>query len=186
MDERSPSVRDRFFEGSTFADLLARPKENGSLWAMIYKLARLSPESTARAGKLRGHWHILVINEDWCGDSVSVLPYIARLDECCENIDMRIIGRDANRDLMDAHLTGTSRSIPVAIVYDTGFREQGWWGPRPRPLQKWVMSEGLALPRPDRYRHIRAWYARDRGETVVAELLDIMEGIYDSHTAPAR
>ncbi len=186
MDERPESLRDRFFGGSTFSDILARPKDNGPLWEMIYKLARLSPESAARAGNLRGHWHILVINEDWCGDSVSVLPYIARLEECCDNIEMRVIGRDSNRDLMDAHLTGASRSIPVAIVYDAGFRELGWWGPRPGPLQNWVVAEGLALPRPDRYRHIRAWYARDRGETVVAELLDIMERMDDSHTAPAR
>lgn len=186
MDEEAGSLRDRFFGGSTFSDLLARPKDNGELWAMIYRLAKLGPDAARRAGNLRGKWHILVINEDWCGDSVSILPYIARLEECCDNIDVRIIGRDANRDLMDAHLTGTSRSIPVAIVYDTEFRERGWWGPRPGPLQKWVMSEGLALPKPDRYRHIRAWYARDRGETVVAELVNIMERLDDRNTAPAR
>ncbi|MGK2963104.1 MAG: thioredoxin family protein [Gemmatimonadaceae bacterium] len=186
MGENAGSLRDRFFGGSTFSDLLARPGDNGGLWAMIYRVAKLTPDAARRAGNLRGHWHILVISEDWCGDSVSVLPYIARLEECCDNIDMRIIGRDANRDLMDAHLTGLSRSIPVAIVYDEEFRERGWWGPRPGPLQRWVMSEGLALPKPDRYRHMRAWYARDRGQTVVAELIDIMEGLDDSDTSPAR
>jgi hypothetical protein len=186
VDEKHGSIRDRFLAGASFSELLAGPRDNGALWEMIYRLAKLSPDVAKRAGNLRGRWHILVISEDWCGDSVSVLPYIARLEECCDNIDMRIIGRDENRDIMDAHLTGASRSIPVAIVYDSEFRERGWWGPRPRPLQDWVMSEGLALPRPDRYRHIRAWYARDRGETVVAELIDIMERLDDGDTAPAR
>lgn len=185
MDEESISIRARFFGGSTFSDLLARASDNAQLWAAMYRIARLTPEAIRRAGALQGRWHILVVSEDWCGDSVSLLPYMARLEECCGNIDMRITGRDANRDLMDAHLTGTSRSIPVAIVYDAEFRERGWWGPRPGPLQEWVMAEGLALPKPERYRHVRAWYARDRGATVVAELLDIMERLDDSDTAPS-
>ena len=173
--EERPPLRERFFAGSTFADLLARPKDNGDMWDAIYKRARLSDESRARATSLHGHWHMLALNEDWCGDSVNILPYVARLEECCAHIDMRILGRDVNRDIMDQHLTGASRSIPVIIVYDMDFVERGWWGPRPGPLQEWVLSEGLALPKPDRYRHIRTWYARDRGETVVSELLTIME-----------
>ncbi len=176
--KRAP-LRERFFAGSTFAELLDRPKDNADMWTAIYKRAALSPEAAERASKLSGHWHLLVVNEDWCGDSVNILPYIARLEECCLHIDMRIIGRDVNRDIMDAHLTGTSRSIPIVIVYDMDFREQGWWGPRPAPLQRWVLSEGLALPKPDRYRHIRTWYARDRGHTVVSEILDIMERLDD-------
>ncbi len=175
LDDTTPDIRERFFAGSAFTDLLARPKDNSELWNAIYKRAKLSAAAEERASMLSGHWHLLVVNEDWCGDSVNLLPYIARLEECCPTIDMRILGREANRDLMDAHLTGTSRSIPIVIVYDIDFVERGWWGPRPSPLQDWVMSEGLALPKPDRYRHIRTWYARDRGETVVSELLAIME-----------
>ena len=170
---------ERFFAGSTFAELLARPKDNSDMWTAIYKRASLSPEAGDRAARLAGHWHLLVLNEDWCGDSVNILPYIARLEECCDHIDMRIIGRDANRDIMDEHLTGASRSIPVVIVYDLDFHERGWWGPRPGPLQEWVLTEGLALPKPDRYRHIRTWYARDRGQTVVSEILTIMERLDD-------
>ncbi len=179
VSDTTLDIRDRFFAGSTFAELLARPKDNSELWDAIYKRAKLSPAARDRASRLSGRWHLLVVNEDWCGDSVNLLPQIARLEECCTNIDMRILGRETNRDLMDKHLTGSSRSIPIVIVYDTGFVERGWWGPRPSPLQRWVMSEGLALPKPDRYRHIRGWYARDRGETVVSELLAIMERLDD-------
>jgi hypothetical protein len=76
---------------------------------------------------------------------------------------------------MDAHLTGTSRSIPIAIAYDDAFAEQGWWGPRPTALQTWVLGEGQALEKAERYRHVRTWYARDRGRTTVDEVVRLLE-----------
>jgi len=52
-----------------------------------------------------------VLVEDWCGDAVNTLPVIGRLAEHASNIELRVVGRDANLDLMDAHLTNGSRSI---------------------------------------------------------------------------
>lgn len=175
--DEAGSLVERFQSGETFASLLHRAKDNNELWEALYKRARLSADSATRAKLLRGKWHLLVLNEDWCGDSVNVIPYLARLNEASTGIDMRIIGRDANPDIMDAHLTGLSRSIPVVIVLDETFMERGWWGPRPGPLQAWVISQGLALPKPERYRQVRMWYARDRGETLVAEILSIIEQV---------
>ncbi len=176
MDEAAaPTLAERFAQGSSFEGLLARPKENSVLWNALYGRAAISPEIAGRLRNLRGRWHLLVLNEDWCGDSVNILPYVARLADAHPGIELRILGRDDNPDLMNAHLTGSSKSIPVVIVYDEQFREIGWWGPRPRELQKWVLTEGLALPKPDRYRHIRTWYARDHGATIVSEILAIIE-----------
>ena len=41
---------------------------------------------------------------------------------------------------------------------------------------EWVISEGRSLPKDDRYKEVRTWYARDHGITSLSELLDIMEG----------
>jgi hypothetical protein len=38
-----------------------------------------------------------------------------------------------------------------------------------------VIEEGLALEKTERYRHIRTWYARDRGHTTVAEVVALVE-----------
>ena len=176
VDDAPRTVAERLDSGSTFQELLARPKTNGDMWNAIYKRAALDSDALARAKALYKRFNLLVLNEDWCGDSVNILPYVARLVEASGFLDMRIIGRDTNRDLMDAHLTGHSRSIPVVIVYDEGFSELGWWGPRPGPLQQWMLTDGLALPKPDRYPLIRAWYARDKGRTIVSEILSIIEG----------
>jgi hypothetical protein len=38
-----------------------------------------------------------------------------------------------------------------------------------------VVDEGLTLPKDDRYREVRTWYARDHGHTVLSELFDLLE-----------
>ena len=165
----------RFLAGETFSEFLHRPKQNSQLWDALYQRATLSDDAAARAALVHHPWHLLVLSEDWCGDSINTLPVIARLTETQPLIDMRIIGRDVNPDLIDSHLTGLARSIPVIILLDEDFNEVGWWGPRPGTLQAWVTESGLALPKDERYRQVRTWYARDHGKTAVNELLELME-----------
>lgn len=167
-------LEQRFLAGESFSEFLHRPKKNSGLWDALYKRAALSEDASARATQVQRPWHLLVLSEDWCGDSINTLPVIARLSEAQPLIDMRIIGRDANPDLIDSHLTGLSKSIPVIILLDEDFNEIGWWGPRPGSLQAWVTESGLALPKDERYRQVRTWYARDHGKTAVNELLELI------------
>jgi hypothetical protein len=114
------------------------------------------------------------------------VPVLARLAERAPNIDLRILQRDANLDIMDAHLTLGSRSIPVVIVLDAAFHERGWWGPRPRALQRWVIGEGRALAKEDRYREVRRWYARDHGATTVDDVVSLIEAADSAARGAAR
>jgi hypothetical protein len=128
-------------------------------------------DAADRLAAIPGRWHLLVMVEDWCGDAVNTLPLLARLAELAPNVELRVIGRDENADLMDAHLTNGARSIPVVMVLDEDYEERAWWGPRPSALQQWVVDEGMALEKGERYRHVRTWYARDRGRTTVDEVI---------------
>jgi hypothetical protein len=168
-------LKEKFLAGESFVDFLKRPKKYADFWGAMYKRAAIPPDLLARATNIDGQWHLLVLSEDWCGDSINTLPLIAKMLESTPGIDMRIIGRDANLDLMDQHLTHRSRSIPAIILLDENYIERAWWGPRPAPLQAWVMETGLALPKDERYREVRTWYARDHGKTALAELLDLLE-----------
>ncbi len=141
----------------------------------LYKRVTIPIEISARVEALGGHWHLLVLSEDWCGDSVNIVPIVAKLAESVSNMDMRILARDENLDIMDSHLTGTSRSIPIVILLNQKFQECGWWGPRPRELQKWVMEKGMLLPKDVLYREVRTFYARDHGLTTMRELVEMLE-----------
>ena len=168
-------LRDRYLSAPTFAEFVATARKNQELWQSVYRLARVRAEIAARAAELPGRWHLLVLSEDWCGDAVNTVPVIAKLADGAPNLTLRVLARDENPDLMDAHLTSGTRSIPIVMVLDEEFAERGWWGPRPRPLQEWFHAEGRALPSAERYPRIRQWYARDRGQTTLEEVVALLE-----------
>jgi hypothetical protein len=174
----------RYDGGETFADFLARPTVNHELWVALTHRVSIPLEYSGRVEALGGHWHLLVLSEDWCGDAVNIVPIVAKLTESVSNMDLRILARDENLDIMDAHLTGTSRSIPILILLNGKFEECGWWGPRPRALQKWVVETGMKLPKDQRYKEIRTFYARDRGLTTLEEIVSMLEVCCVASTRP--
>lgn len=165
----------RWAAAPRFAEYLERVVKHAQLWRDTYRLVRVPDVAAERAARIGGCWHLLVLVEDWCGDAVNTVPLVARLAELTPGFDLRVFERDRNPDLMDAHLTNGSRSIPLVIVYDDAFAEQGWWGPRPGELQQWATTVGRTLEKDERYRHIRTWYARDRGRSTVDEVLAVLE-----------
>jgi hypothetical protein len=168
-------LRDRYRAGAEFGELLRAVEKNAELWTAMWRLARVDDAYIRRVSALPGRWHLLVLSEDWCGDAVNTLPILAKLAENSPNLDMRVLRRDANPDLMNAHLTGASRSIPVVIALDDSFEERGWWGPRPTVLQRWVSGQGQLIEKTARYREARTWYARDRGHTTLEEVVSMLE-----------
>jgi hypothetical protein len=169
-------MKARYDAAQTFDAFVATARQNTDLWATMYRLARVPQSFVDRVRALPGRRHLLVLNEDWCGDAVNTIPAVANLASlAAEQLDLRVIGRDANPDIMDAHLTGTSRSIPVVILLDEDYVERGWWGPRPRELQAWAVGAGKSLDKAERYREIRRWYARDRALSTLEEIVSMIE-----------
>lgn len=165
--------RARFDDAPRFPAWIATAVKHADLWSGLYRTASVPAEAIEAARQDGAGFRLLALSEDWCGDAVSTLPVAARLAEGA-GLDLRVLNRDANPDIMDAHLTSGTRSIPVVMILDAGGRERGWWGPRPAPLQRWMRDEALLLPKEERTRRKRAWYARDRGRTTVAEILDAL------------
>lgn len=171
-------MRDRFESAPTFPEYLETVRKNEDLWHGVHDRVRLPPNVLEEARSLPGTWHLLALSEDWCGDAVNILPVVSRFADALPNVDLRVLGRDENLDIMDAHLTnGRSRSIPIVIVYDEDFRERAWWGPRPRELQEWVMTKGMKMEPGPRYARTRRFYARNKGKAIVAEVLEMLRSV---------
>ena len=151
---------------------------NQALWDGVYRKSVVPAWAAGQAAAASEGWKLLVISEDWCGDASNTVPVLARLAEAAPEIEMRVVKRDENLELMDEYLTAGSRSIPLAVVLDAEFRPVGRWGPRPSELQEFVLREKAAGTRPveELYREVRSWYARDRGESTLREVLEVIAG----------
>ena len=164
----------RFLSGQTFEEFVATATKYQELWTLGARRASVPADVLEKFNLLIAPVRLVALNEDWCLDAVGVVPYISKLAEENSRIEFRSFSRDANPDLMDAYLTGTSRSIPVIIAYDSDWNEIGWWGPRPTELQSWVMTAGALMPKPEKYHYMRQWYARDHGATPLREIADMV------------
>ena len=169
------SLRQRYLAAPDFEAMLGSVRKNADLWAAIWRRVEVPEEYVRRVADLGGAWHLLALSEDWCGDAVNTVPVVAKLAALSPNVELRVLARDENLDLMDAHLTGTSRSIPIVILLDAEYRERDWWGPRPTALQDSVSGEWKVLEKSSRYREARMWYARDRGRTTLEEVVSMLE-----------
>lgn len=161
-------------EGTTFEAFLEGAEKNRELWHAMAPRARVPIETVERTRSVPGDWRLLAIADDWCGDAVNILPVVARLVEQVDTLELRIVGRESRPDLMDRHLTNGSRSIPVLILLDDQGVCRGWWGPRPSELQAWFEAEGRPLPKDERYRELRRWYARNRGVAIADEIAELI------------
>ena len=147
------------------------------LWDGVWRRARSPRDQLDRLAGIGGSWRLLVLSEDWCGDASNLVPVLARLAADAPELDLRILKRDEHPDVMDLYLTNGSRSIPLAIILDDQGNAVGRWGPRPEHLQDFVMRERRTGERPmtEVYKHVRRWYATDRGHTTIRELVDRIE-----------
>ena len=165
-------MKDKFQEAETFPEFLDSVQVHQTLWHQISERARLPEEVLEVAAAVPGQWRFLVLAEDWCGDAVHILPFLARLEEAFPHFHLRVLSRDENPDLMDSHLTDGTRSIPVVMILDEDFSEVAWWGPRPQQLQELFLREIQHLPQEERFPKVRAWFARDRGRSTLEEILN--------------
>ncbi len=118
----------------------------------------------------------IVLTEDWCGDSAQNLPYIAKFAALNKNIDLRILLRDDNLDIMDLYLTnGKSRSIPKLIAIDSDGNELFVWGPRPAVIQDMVKAWQIEGKSKEIWQHeLHSFYAKNKGKHLEEEFIKLL------------
>ena len=90
------------------------------------------------------------------------------------NIDLRILLRDENPDIMDIYLTNGTRSIPKLVAFDENGNQLFEWGPRPKEAQRLIDQwKGEGIVKPELYEKLHLWYGRNRGKELEEEFLEI-------------
>ena len=163
------------WEGAeTFAQFSQDAKENEGLWEGVYRTTTIPQWAVEKLNERSGGLRLLILAEDWCGDASNTVPVLAKLGDEADGIDVRILKRDENPEVMDRYLTNGARSIPIVILLDSQFNEIGHWGPRPSELQQWVLDNKDRIPKEERYPQVRRWYAKDKGASTLREVLELL------------
>jgi len=166
---------ERLFEsGKTWPQFLAGASAQRDLWMKTESVVTIPPDFIERANKAGRGLQVLVVAEDWCVDSVYTIPYVARLAQSA-GIPLRIVDRTAGDALMRAHRTRDGRTATPAIVLWRDGRDVGAWVERPAELQQMFFSMSTNPENARRFSQRQTWYESDGGQTVLKEVLALIE-----------
>lgn len=152
-------------------------KLNNQRMKRLDKQTRLSEETLIKTQSIQKDFTWLVLTESWCGDAAQTLPVINKFAEANEKIDLKVVLRDENEDLMNQFLTNGSKSIPKLIVVENESKKVvGSWGPRSEKAAKMVMDYKEKYGKiDDKFKmDLQNWYNADKGANIEKELLDLI------------
>jgi hypothetical protein len=175
-------IKKLLWEGKTTGDdqdvtQLKHAKLNFRRMKRVFRTTQISEDLKDIFEKIDHRQLWVVLSEGWCGDAAENLPAIARLVEITDKIDLRILLRDENPELMEAYLTNGRRSIPKLIVLDDKTKTELFtWGPRPKIFQD--MVHGLKIDpqmSPDAfYEVLHKEYNIDKTTSLQKELFELV------------
>lgn len=137
----------------------------------------ITPSLQQKMEQIKSKYTFLILTEGWCGDAAQILPVLGKLATFNENIQLLVLLRDENLDIMDAYLTNGGRSIPKIILLETEtLKEITNWGPRPKEVQDLVLSlkkEGKSHEESNLQLH--TWYAKDKTKAIQIEFEALLD-----------
>lgn len=141
----------------------------------LEKTMQLTEENIQRLKSLKGSYIWLVISEGWCGDSAQILPVIDKMAKE-SGIELKIVFRDENEDLMGHFLTNGGRAIPKLIIINKATGSVGnSWGPRPSGATLLIKDYREKFGSIDETAKIelQKWYLNDKGISIQNEIIDL-------------
>jgi hypothetical protein len=120
----------------------------------------------------------MILTEDWCGDCAQNLPYLFKITQLNENIELKLLYRDQNLEIMDKYLTNGVRAIPKLIAFDSDGIELFQWGPRPKLAEIQVSHYKKDGDTKDQVNEkLNLWYSRNKGKALEEEFLNFLSSL---------
>lgn len=156
-------------------DYLQFSELNKSRMNRLDKTLKVLENHKQKLLKLTTSYTWLVISEGWCGDAAQILPVLNKLAEVSDNIDLRIVIRDENLELMDQFLTNGNRAIPILLILDAEMNVVNQWGPRPLTATQMVLDykTKYGLLDADFKIQLQTWYNENKGIEIQNEVMNL-------------
>ena len=138
--------------------VLTGTDEQRRRWGQVYEATKLNDAQRQLLGGFVRDMKVLIVSGIWCGDCVQQCPLLARIAEANPaRVDLRLLDRDAHRDLADQLRMNGGDRVPVALFLAEDFEFCAAFGDRSlhryRALARTQLGAscpvGLAPPDPD-------------------------------------
>ncbi len=142
------------------------------------RIINLKPETIKTITNVSTQLYWILLSESWCGDAAQNVPIISKIADLTDKIELKILPRDENLDIMDNYLTGGARAIPRLIcLKESDLKELWTWGPRPFPAQQLMLTHKTnpTEPKEEVIKKIQLWYAKDKGKTIQKEIIELIK-----------
>ena len=158
-------------------DLLNFSRLSDKRMKRLDKQTKLSVLAKEKVQKIEDDFTWLVLAESWCGDAAHVLPVLNKFTEINPKIDLKVVLRDDNEDLMNQFLTNGSKSIPKLIVIDKNNNVVDSWGPRSKVASKMVMDYKQKHGKLDAKfkKDLQIWYHKDKGVNIEQDIVELLD-----------
>lgn len=168
--------RDLFEKGISFGDFLTKARQRKEQWERNYAQGAVPDALLARARGVGGTWKVLAVAVDGCSDSVNTIPYLARLAEHVVGMELRIVGSDVGRVVMEGHRTADGRAAtPTVLLLDGEYLEAGCFIERPAELRRWMEGEKGKRGDDQLFSGKMVWYDENKGVATVSDFVEMLE-----------
>ncbi len=141
------------------------------------KTFKITEEQKAKIEKQDSKVLWMVLTESWCGDAAPSMPVMNKMAEINPNINLKVLLRDDNLELMNRFLTNGAMSIPRLISLDEETGEViGNWGPRSTKATEMVETykKEHGTLTPEFKQDLQLWYNTDKGQNIMEDLLHLL------------
>ena len=141
------------------------------------KKIELSEDTILRLQKPEKKQLWLVLTEGWCGDAAQNLPVIEKMAKQSSHIELRLILRDENPEVMNLFLTNGAQAIPKLISFDEDLNVLFTWGARPSIATQMVTDYKAKHGKldPEFKKNLQVWYNKDKGQNVQSDVVTLIE-----------
>ena len=109
--------------------------------------------------------------------ATQIAPIINKMSLESDKVNLKVVLRDENEELMNQFLTNGTKSIPKLIVLDQNDEVISSWGPRPSIATKMVTNYkekhgGLDA---NFKKELQVWYNKNKGENIQEDVVAFLE-----------
>lgn len=141
------------------------------------KTIKISEEAQQKILEFNQSITWLIITESWCGDAAHVMPALNKIVELNPKIDIKVVLRDENPELMDMFLTNGARAIAKVVMIDNETGEViNTYGPRPSEATNYVnrFKAKYGKLTPEFKEDLQHWYNKDKGQNIINDVIEML------------